>query len=83
MRAFFAALHEKPVVELTEPTDWGFTYPAEIVREGFVRYLRSDFQKMPDPNDIMNSDPAWWEDMRVAYRIYKRLDPDNWKATQE
>lgn len=60
----------KPSQTFGEPDEWEFDYTWEVVQTAFWLWAMSGFQRLPTQNEVMEYDPRYISDMRLAHQIY-------------
>lgn len=53
-----------------EPEEWEFDYPWDVVQTSFWLWAMSGFQRLPTQTEVMEYDPRYISDMRLAHQIY-------------
>lgn len=53
-----------------EPEKWEFDYPWSVVQTAFWLWSMSGFQRLPLQTEVMEYDPRYISDMKLAYQIY-------------
>lgn len=53
-----------------EPEKWEFDYPWQVVQTAFWLWSMSSFQRLPIQDEVLQYDPRYISDLRLAHQIY-------------